>query len=274
MYPINQNNQRILDKLIVNLPNALLLSSSKNYGVFEIARQLLQSNNFDTEYILPSLKGVIDFENGTIGVDEIKNIQSKAALSRNKKFIICISKADAMTRPAQNSFLKLLEEPNLETTFILCTELRSKLLPTVISRCQEVNLKKISKTQSTEYIKKMGIMDDKKQNQILYLANGLPGMIKNLASDSEYFNSVSLSFKEAMEFISAKPYEKIKKISQFKDDRDKAILLVDDLLRILKNTISSKPEYSSINKIDNLMECRERLIRGGNVRLCLLGAML
>ena len=45
-----------------------------------------------------------------------------------------------MNIPAQNAALKLLEEPPLGALFLLCTTNASQLLPTVRSRCVELNL--------------------------------------------------------------------------------------------------------------------------------------
>ncbi|OGV48981.1 MAG: hypothetical protein A2X49_16430 [Lentisphaerae bacterium GWF2_52_8] len=48
--------------------------------------------------------------------------------------------ADRMEPPAQNAFLKTLEEPPPDTVFILATGKPSVLLPTIISRCQMLPL--------------------------------------------------------------------------------------------------------------------------------------
>jgi len=46
--------------------------------------------------------------------------------------------AERMNEAAQNHFLKTLEEPRSDTTFILVTEHPGRLLPTIRSRCQQV----------------------------------------------------------------------------------------------------------------------------------------
>jgi len=52
--------------------------------------------------------------------------------------IIIISEADLMGEEAANAFLKTLEEPTPDTLLILTSSHRERMLPTVLSRCQEV----------------------------------------------------------------------------------------------------------------------------------------
>ncbi len=52
--------------------------------------------------------------------------------------IIIFQDADRINEPAQNHFLKTLEEPPSQSIFILLTERPRRLLPTIRSRCQRV----------------------------------------------------------------------------------------------------------------------------------------
>lgn len=48
--------------------------------------------------------------------------------------------ADRMEAPSANAFLKTLEEPPEKTLFLLLTDMPDALLPTIVSRCQRVDL--------------------------------------------------------------------------------------------------------------------------------------
>lgn len=54
--------------------------------------------------------------------------------------IVVIADAERMTLPAANSILKMLEEPPQNWMFILTTSDSSRVLPTILSRCNEVKL--------------------------------------------------------------------------------------------------------------------------------------
>ncbi len=77
----------------------------------------------------------------SIGVDGIKAIVRDAVVLPNEaeRKVYIISPAKALTVEAQNSALKLLEEPPEHVVLILCTDSAERLLPTVRSRCTEIN---------------------------------------------------------------------------------------------------------------------------------------
>ena len=54
--------------------------------------------------------------------------------------ITILENAEKMTQEAQNSFLKLLEEPPKDVVFIIITKNPESLLPTIRSRCQLIRI--------------------------------------------------------------------------------------------------------------------------------------
>ena len=58
--------------------------------------------------------------------------------------VVVITEAERMTLPAANSILKMLEEPPKNWLFILTVSDSSRLLPTILSRCNEVKLNPLS----------------------------------------------------------------------------------------------------------------------------------
>ena len=87
----------------------------------------------------------IDGNKESIKKEAIEAIQtqfSKQAVEKANKKVYIINAIENTTIPGLNSLLKFLEEPNGETTFaILITNNINKLLPTIVSRCQQINLK-------------------------------------------------------------------------------------------------------------------------------------
>lgn len=85
----------------------------------------------------------------TIGIDQVREVRREAAYGphegRWKVFVF--SPADAMLAEAQNSLLKLLEEPPARVVFVLVVESAQALLPTVVSRCQMVRFNLVPVSQ-------------------------------------------------------------------------------------------------------------------------------
>ena len=79
------------------------------------------------------------------GIDEIRDIREKVNFSpveaRRKVYII--DEAHMLTDQASNAFLKTLEEPPAHVIFILCTTEAEKILPTIISRCQRHDFRRL-----------------------------------------------------------------------------------------------------------------------------------
>ncbi|HSA83700.1 MAG TPA: hypothetical protein VLF20_02325 [Patescibacteria group bacterium] len=78
----------------------------------------------------------------SIGIEDIKHMQKKIFLKPIKSAFkaIIIEDAQLLTTEAQNALLKILEEPPEHTIIILSSETKETLLPTILSRCQLIQL--------------------------------------------------------------------------------------------------------------------------------------
>ena len=79
------------------------------------------------------------------GIDEIRDIREKVNFSpvEGKRKIYIIDEAHMLTDQASNAFLKTLEEPPAHVIFILCTTEANRILPTIISRCQRHDFRRL-----------------------------------------------------------------------------------------------------------------------------------
>ena len=80
------------------------------------------------------------------GIDEIRSIRDKVNFSpvESKYKVYIVDEAHMLTEAASNAFLKTLEEPPPHVIFILCTTEPHKILPTIISRCQRFDFRRLS----------------------------------------------------------------------------------------------------------------------------------
>lgn len=79
------------------------------------------------------------------GIDDIRELREDARYtpSRDRYKVFIIDEVHMLTREASNAFLKTLEEPPPRTVFILATTEKKKILPTILSRCQQFDFKRI-----------------------------------------------------------------------------------------------------------------------------------
>ena len=94
------------------------------------------------EGVHPDFITVDDPEKKTVTVDLIRQARADVYIQPNESEykIYMFPRAQDMGLPGQNALLKILEEPPKYGVFLLLTDNPDKLLPTVRSRCTELNM--------------------------------------------------------------------------------------------------------------------------------------
>lgn len=135
--------------LSINLAQALnCLSEDRPCGECSPCRRIASGNYPDVQLIqlaqnqeneqVPARKA--------ISVNQIRDLQYNVNLKpyEGGYRVIIIDGAEYMSDGAANSLLKTLEEPPPSTVFILLTVDKGSLLPTILSRCQKIELPPLS----------------------------------------------------------------------------------------------------------------------------------
>lgn len=111
-----------------------------------------------------------------IKIEQIRRLKDKQELTPTiakwKTVIIC--PAGNMNINANNSLLKLLEEPQQNTMLILVTSQAHRLPITILSRCQKIVMAAPEQQLSINWLQQQGSFDQQMINQILPLANWAP----------------------------------------------------------------------------------------------------
>ena len=114
---------------------------------------MLLANPYLTEQDLYDGIG-IDNKSGNISVFEAKRIIEKLSLrsfeGEYKTMIIWLP--EKMNQEAANKLLKLLEEPPAGTLFLLVSQAPERLLPTIRSRCQLIELAPLTKEERASMV--------------------------------------------------------------------------------------------------------------------------
>lgn len=266
---INPDSKKLISVLSNNLPQSILLTGNSGVGLSTIADSIADENNTKPFCILPEKDEKIDIEKGIISIETMRQLYENTRSKSQKKQIYIIDYADRMTHQAQNAFLKLLEEPNENTYFILVCHDTSRLLPTIISRVKQISIKNITAKQSEELLSDLQIVDKLKHDQLLFMASGLPAEMLRLINDEAYFAKRSLVIRDARELIRGNQYDKLKVIQKYKDNREVVQQLLLDMIKILKSSISSKPQTEALIKLDSIIKALDQLNANCNIRLVL-----
>ncbi len=110
----------------------------------------------------------------TIKINSVREVRREATMTAfgGRKRVFIISRADEMNDDASNALLKTLEEPAGDCIIILTTSSRESLLPTIISRCQQVRFDPLTEENiQTGLVERNGV-EAGRASLIARLANG------------------------------------------------------------------------------------------------------
>jgi DNA polymerase-3 subunit delta' len=101
-------------------------------------------------------------EKNIIKIDQIRDLQQNMAFSPLEAAwrVVIIDQAETMNKETANCLLKTLEEPPAATVLILVAHGTSKLLPTVLSRCQKIVFAPLSKHDLQKLLENEGIPEE------------------------------------------------------------------------------------------------------------------
>jgi len=94
----------------------------------------------------------INFEGQKI--EDIRQLNSFISLSLKEKTAIVIKDIEKSTNEALNAFLKTLEEPQENLFFLLTATSIQKILPTIVSRCQVVDVSQKRDIENSKELEK------------------------------------------------------------------------------------------------------------------------
>lgn len=130
---LHPDTKKQFDNYVKNSPHALLILAPKGSGkrtlVSALAHAIVGAHSAGRIFEIEP-----EEDKATISIDAIRRIKTTIKLKSDKKRVITIVDANQMTIEAQNSLLKILEEPPENTIFILSTTNKDRLLDTVVSR--------------------------------------------------------------------------------------------------------------------------------------------
>ncbi len=88
-------------------------------------------------------------------VDDIRSLTDQVRIPPQvgKYKVYIIDEVHMLSQSAFNAFLKTLEEPPKHAIFILATTEKHKIIPTILSRCQIFDFKRITIKDAVEYLK-------------------------------------------------------------------------------------------------------------------------
>ena len=269
------------------LPQALLFTGPRGVGKTSCARIVAREINkfkIDDDYSYNVFE--LDAASNN-GVDDIRNLieQTRIPPQKGNYKVYIIDEVHMLSAGAFNAFLKTLEEPPKHCIFILATTEKHKIIPTIISRCQIYNFKRISNFDIIKNLEKIcsleNISHDKESLQIiatksdgsmrdaLQLFDKVLGVSKEINKDTVQNNLNSLDINDSIKILDHILKKDIPSlIVEINNILNKGIageIFISTFSAFLRDILVSKNEHSILlshnekTEIDNLSKYSQKL---------------
>jgi DNA polymerase-3 subunit gamma/tau len=173
------------------------------------------------------------------GVDKIRELvdQVRFAPQVGKYNIYIIDEVHMLSQAAFNAFLKTLEEPPAHALFILATTEKHKIIPTILSRCQIFDFKRIQIQDIAQHLafvaQKEGI--DAQPEALHIIAQKADGALRDALSIFDQIVSFcgnSLSYQDVINNLNILDYDYYFKMTEalYHNDIPAALNCFDDIL--------------------------------------------
>lgn len=262
---------RLLNIFANDPPHALLLTGPVGVGLCTVAKELSGRGGRLLKVVRPESKSTALASISTEAVRQLY-IDTRARL-KGKNFVV-IDDADTMNVTAQNSLLKLLEEPNESICFILTSHNPDKLLPTIRSRVQTFTVPPLDKLESRRLLKSLGVKSELDEQRLLYVAEGLPAELTRLVTNESDFKSLTECVQQARQIVEGTQYQRLALVSMLPADRAAAVRLIDMTTLLLRRSLTQRPERATLQRIDALLQAATAIRANGNVKLHLASAVI
>ena len=272
--PINFNDvvgQKIitntLEEAIKNnkLAQALLFTGPRGVGKTSCARIVAREiNNFeindDNTYNIFELDAA-----SNNGVEGIRNLieQTRIPPQTGKYKVYIIDEVHMLSSGAFNAFLKTLEEPPAHCIFILATTEKHKIIPTILSRCQIYNFKRISVNDMVEHLKNICTLEKIKfeDDALLQITNKSDGAMRDALQlfDKVVGVNKEITSKLVHESLNTLDFESFVNLFNHITKKDIPNLIIN-INEILDNGISGDIFISSFSVFfRDLLVCKNKL---------------
>lgn len=200
-------------------------------------------------------------------VDDIRTLveQVRFAPQAGKYKVYIIDEVHMLSSSAFNAFLKTLEEPPSYAIFILATTEKHKILPTILSRCQIFDFKRITLNDTVEHLQEIADKEEIKAEKaaLQVIAQKSEGCMRDALSILDKivsFTNGELNYTNTLEHLNildADYYFKLLDCMQ-QQDLSGAMLLYDDINR--KGFEGDLVLNGFAEFIRNLLVCRDEKV--------------
>ena len=267
------------------LAHAFLFCGPRGVGKTTCARILAKTINCENKTAdgeaCNTCNSCVSFDNGTSlniheldaasnnSVDDIRSLvdQVRFAPQAGAYKVYIVDEVHMLSASAFNAFLKTLEEPPPYAIFILATTEKHKILPTILSRCQIFDFKRITANDTVEHLREICEKETiTAENTALHvIAQKSEGCMRDSLSILDKivsFTGGKITYANTLEHLNILDEDYFFKLLQFATEQklSDALLMFDDInqkgfegdtflegfIEFIRNLLVSKDEKAAV----------------------------
>lgn len=210
---------------------------------------------------------MIEPDGSSIKNEQIKSFQEFLSFKPNesKKKIVIINDSNLMTVSAQNTILKILEEPPAYALIIFISQNSNKLLETIQSRCQIIRFNPLKKSIIEKYLMNMHNVDQEAAEFIANFSNGNFSKAHKAVEDQEFLEIRNQIIDYTNELLLNKKIKSIQGIEIFQKNKKNIELIFDIMIGWIRDIliVQRTNDYDIVmnrDKIDSIKKHAYRLV--------------
>ncbi len=226
-----------LENFLDNPAQFLIIAGQSGSGktalALELGRELL---DIEISVDHPNvLRVAVPPKKTEISIDQVRELLGKLKLTTTGtgtiRRLVLVENGQLMSEEAQNSLLKMLEEPPADTQIIMTVNSAGSILPTITSRGQTLEVNPVELTAAKNYFADKYSESDVEKAWML--ADGLAGLTRALLDNSTE-HELKTAVTEAKNFLSSNKYQRLTKTNNFTKNRQQLELLIEGLRKVVK----------------------------------------
>ena len=159
---------------------------------------------------------IIEGEGGTLKIDQMRTLRHEAVLSplEGRWKVYIIRQMEQATAEAANCLLKTLEEPPSNVILMLTASEAEALLPTIVSRCQVLNLRPLATETVQRSLQERWGVDAERAELLARLSGGRLGWAVTASQNDAILAHREKHLDEMMELLSHGRVERLEYAQQ------------------------------------------------------------
>ena len=271
----HKNQWEFLKKIIEieRIPQAMLFCGQEHLGKKRVAlefvkllncekRETLLKNKIGDAFPCQTCLSCVEIEKGThpdvyfirpqkkeIQISQIRNLKKDLMFHpfRSAFKSVIIDNAESLNLEAQNCLLKILEEPNQDTLFILISSHPEALLETIRSRTQILKFYPLSASEIEESFKEN--ISASLRDKLIFFSEGRPGKMKEFFKNPERLTleiGIYEMWQKILNSDLPQRFSLIKELSEREDFAENLPLFLEILVRYLRIILLRKLKVEKI----------------------------